>query len=160
MGKRKPKLLFEAYVEDLVKELGPHYKYDHYGSAQWLGFIYCECYHGKDFYAWPPAWAEGQPGGGRTSDEYTPPPPMLLPGAVARIEYDKAVILDLSQDHYKNGNPKPHNRKGGHNSDSVVIRIANPNFNEDFLMQIKLIHDKNTEYFGIKNVYGRSDGVR
>lgn len=156
MGKKKP--LFEVYVEGLVEKLGPHYKYEHYGE-QWIGFIYCECYYGKNFFAWPPEWAASRLESKKQKnvDYLEPNPPMLIPGAVARVESAKVIILDLSQDHYKNQDPRPHSKN--RNSDAIIIEAAEPNFDEKF-MKIIAMHDKNTEYFGVKNVYGRSDGVR
>lgn len=132
------KLTFIEYVRSLTEELGPHYIVSIRPQEEWLGFIYCECYDGKDF----PILK-----GGKRDLDLPIYRPMISIGAIARIETDKIVLLDHRQSYTRDGrNIRGHHEDGA--SDSTTIHLAQPDFYEQF-MHMRDIHEAMVDYFGI-----------
>ena len=110
--------------------LGPHYRYfRHHGS--WLGFVYCEHFHGKNFKD-----AENNKRHG-------------YPGAVARVQNKEIlVLLDQSMD--------PEHLYRDTACDLEQISISQPNFLERFAT-IKSNHHRVLKKFNLRQMRTRGN---
>ena len=74
-------VVFDQYIAELTRKLGPHYRLWEYREKGWSGFIYCECYGGEGFH-------DMHTSANREKRLF------YGVGAMARIELRRVILLD------------------------------------------------------------------